>query len=163
VVQAALFGGLFIGILSALPIIQYANCCCIWIIGGGLVAAYLDQQNDSRPITAGRGALAGLLAGLVGAVVWLVAALLLRAMLAPLRERFAGAVLRSAPDMPPEVRTIFENAGASSVAEYVAFFVLFVFAGSIVSTVGGLLGAAFFRNDVPPALGGTPPPLPPET
>jgi len=161
VVQAALFGGLFIGILSALPIIKYANCCCIWVIGGGIVAAYLDQQNDPRPITAGRGALAGLLAGVVGAGVWLVASLSLRAVLAPLQERFAGAVLRNAPDMPPEVRTIFENAGSSTVAEYLALFVLFVFAGSIVSTVGGLLGAAFFRNDVPPALGGSPPPLPP--
>ena len=30
--------------------------------------------------------------------------------------------------------------------------------------IGGLLGAAFFRNDVPPALGGPsePPPLPPQ-
>ncbi|HEY1302831.1 MAG TPA: DUF5518 domain-containing protein [Vicinamibacterales bacterium] len=160
-VQAALLGGLFIGILSALPIIKYANCCCIWIIGGGIVAAYLDQQNDPRPITAGRGALAGLFAGVIGALVWLVAALALRAVLAPLEERMAGAFLRSAPDVPPEVRTLLENAGTSSVAEYVTFFVLFLFAGSIVSTVGGLLGAAFFRSDVPPALGG-PPPLPPE-
>ncbi|HKE87906.1 MAG TPA: DUF5518 domain-containing protein [Vicinamibacterales bacterium] len=159
--QAALVGGLFIGILSALPVIKYANCCCIWIIGGGIVAAYLDQQNDQRPITPGRGALAGLFAGVFGAVVWLVAALAVRALLAPLEERMASAFLRNAPDIPPDVRTILENAGTSSVVEYVVFFVLFLFAGSIVSTVGGLLGAAFFRNDVPPALGG-PPPLPPE-
>jgi hypothetical protein len=36
-----------------------------------------------------------------------------------------------------------------------------LFVGSIFSTLGGLLGAVFFRNDVPPALGG-PPPLPPQ-
>jgi len=71
-------------------------------------------------------------------------------------------VLRSAPDMPPEVRTVFEGlGGASSWVEYVLSFVLRLFVGSLVSTIGGLLGAAFFRNDVPPALGGLPP-LPPQ-
>lgn len=160
--QAALLGGLFIGVLSALPIVKYANCCCVWIVAGGIVAAYLNQQNDPRTITAGRGALAGLLAGVVGAFVWLIAALALSALVRPLQEGMAEMVLRSAPDMPPEVRTVFEGlGGASSWVEYVLSFVLRLFVGSLVSTIGGLLGAAFFRNDVPPALGG-PPPLPPQ-
>jgi len=39
-----------------------------------------------------------------------------------------------------------------------------LFVGSLFSTLGGVMGAAFFRNDVPPALGGPiqPPPLPPQ-
>ena len=87
--QAALLGGLFIGILSALPLIKY--CCCIWIIGGGLVAAYVDQQNDPRPITAGRGALAGLLSGVTGSFVWLVATVALNALFEPLRNQLSQA------------------------------------------------------------------------
>jgi hypothetical protein len=162
VLQAALLGGLFIGVLSALPIVKYANCCCVWIVAGGIVAAYLNQQNDPRTITAGRGALAGLLAGVVGAFVWLIAALALSALVRPLQEGMAEMVLRCAPDMPPEVRTVFEGlGGASSWVEYLLSFVLRLLVGSLVSTIGGLLGAAFFRNDVPPALGG-PPPLPPQ-
>ena len=46
--QAVLLGGLFIGVLSALPIINLANCCCLWIVGGGAIAAYLGQQEDAR-------------------------------------------------------------------------------------------------------------------
>ena len=53
--QAALLGGLFIGVLSALPIINLANCCCLWIVGGGAIAAYLAQQQHPGPfgLTAG--------------------------------------------------------------------------------------------------------------
>jgi hypothetical protein len=159
VAQAALLGGLFIGLLSALPLIKY--CCCIWIIGGGFVAAYVNQQNDPQPITPGRGALAGLLAGLAGSVVWLVATLALNALFAPLRNQLAQAVLRSTPDIPPDVRAVLDNIGSSTGLWTTVAFVLLLFVGSMFSTLGGLLGAVFFRNDVPPALGG-PPPLPPQ-
>ena len=71
--QPALFGGLFIGVLSALPVIQAGNCCCLWFTGGGVLAAYLAHQQDPRAsIGLGRGALAGLLAGIAGAFVWLI-------------------------------------------------------------------------------------------
>ena len=58
--------------LSALPVINLANCCCAWILFGGALAAYLMQQNHPEPITIGDGAIVGLLAGVVGAFVWLM-------------------------------------------------------------------------------------------
>jgi hypothetical protein len=163
VLQAPLLGGLFIGILSALPVVSWGNCCCLWIIGGGVLAAYLDQQRDERPITSGRGAFAGFLAGIVGAFVWLVFSLGLDVILAPMRERIAGELIRVARDMPPEARAALESIGASSPLGYLFGFIVLLCAGAIFSTLGGVLGAAFFRNDVPPALGGPiePPPLPP--
>ena len=57
--QPALYGGLFIGVLSALPIINIGNCCCLWVIGGGVLATYLMQQNHPYPIAAADGALVG--------------------------------------------------------------------------------------------------------
>jgi len=40
-----------LSVLSALPLISAGNlCCCLWVISGGLVAAYLLQQNQSTPI-----------------------------------------------------------------------------------------------------------------
>src|SRR3712207_3305780 len=69
----ALLGGLFIGVLSSLPIVKIGNvCCCLWVISGGVLAAWVMQQNTTRPVTPGEGALVGLLAGLVGAAVWIV-------------------------------------------------------------------------------------------
>ena len=65
--------------------------------------------------------------------------------------------------MPPDARAALESIGASSSAGYIFNFIVLLCAGGILSTLGGILGAAFFRNDVPPALGGPvqPPPLPP--
>lgn len=158
--QAPLLGGLFIGILSALPIVNWGNCCCLWVVGGGVLAAYLDQQQDPRPITTGRGAYNGFLAGIIGAFVWLVVALVLDVVLGPLRERALDEFARMAQDMPPEARAMLESMQGSSGIGLAFNFFLQLCIGAIFATLGGVLGAAFFRNDVPPALGGPIPPPP---
>ena len=111
-----LLGGLFIGVLSALPVVSVGNCCCLWIVGGGVLAAYLDQQNEPRPITAGRGALTGLLAGVIGAFVWLIVVdgARRRAGAAAGAARRASS-LRNARDMPPEVRAMARDRSAPVV------------------------------------------------
>jgi hypothetical protein len=163
--QAALFGGLFIGVLSALPIVSIGNCCCLWIIGGGVLAAYVCQQQEGVSLTAGRGALAGAAAGLVGAFVWLAVSLAVNAVMAPFQERFFEGILESAGDMPPEVRQLFESlaSGDGSSFGYALGFLFMLFVGSAFAALGGVIGASFFRRDVPPALGGpiAPPPAPP--
>ena len=161
-IQSALLGGLFIGVLSALPIINLANCCCLWITGGGLIAGYLAQ-----PLTRGRGALAGFLAGIAGAFVWLFATLALDVVIAPLQERMVANMVSNARDMPPEVRAWLELLAdrASSPFRVLAGFIFQLMAGTLFATLGGLLAAVFFSRDLPPAPGGdviVPPPLPPE-
>lgn len=151
-IQSALLGGLFIGILSALPIIHIANCCCLWITSGGFLAGYLAQQNDPRPLTRGQGALAGLLAGIVGAFVWLIVASALDAFIAPFQERFIAAVLQNADDMPAEARDWLELMGnrASTPFRLAAGFVFQLMASFVFATLGGLLAAVFFAKRVPP-------------
>jgi hypothetical protein len=160
--QPALLGGLFIGVLSALPIVQLCNCCCLWIVGGGVLSAYLQQQSQSAPLTVTGGARAGLIAGVVGAFVWLLLSQALDVVLAPIQERLADEVLRNARDIPPNVRAWLESARAGGTGGFAFGFLLLLIGGSIVSALGGAVGAAYFRNDVPPALGGpiAPPPLP---
>jgi hypothetical protein len=163
--QPALLGGLFIGVLSALPVVNIGNCCCLWIIGGGMLAAYLDRA-PGRPSNLGRGALDGLLAGIVGAFVFLMASSVITSVMAPLQERLIEEMLGGGYDMPEDVRAWFEMLRDRDTG-FFGFLLGFVFqltAGVIFGTLGGLLGALFFwRNDVPPALGGSqpPPPIPP--
>lgn len=158
--QPALLGGLFIGVLSGLPIVQLCNCCCVWLLGGGVLTAYLEQQNQSGPISVAQGARAGAIAGVVGAVVWLIVTLAMDVVLAPLQERMVAEVLRSASDIPPEVRGWLEN--TDRTAGHVFSFFLMLVCGSVAAAIGGAGGASYFRKDVPPALGGPmmPPPLP---
>ncbi len=162
--QPALLGGLFIGVLSALPVVSLCNCCCLWIVGGGTLAAYFQQQGDVAPITVARGARAGMLAGIVGAFVWLLASQALDVVIEPLQTWMMDEVLRSARDMPPDARAWLESlAGSrSSTGRYAMGFAVMLVAGSLFAAAGGVVGAVYFRNDVPPALGGpiAPPPLP---
>jgi hypothetical protein len=159
--QAALLGGLFTGILSALPIVSIGNCCCLWILSGGALAAYLDQQSLGRATTAGRGALVGLAAGVISAFVWLVASMVLDPLIGPMQQRLVGEFLRIASDVPPEVRDSLESFGQGrSALGYAAGFFFMLCLGGLFSAIGGALAGVFFRNDVPPALGGPIPPLP---
>jgi hypothetical protein len=162
-IQPVLLGGVFIGVLSALPIISVANCCCLWLIGGGVLAAYLDQQGLPHRIGPGRGALVGFLAGVVGAFIWLVLALALDVVMAPLQERVIGEMLQGAQNMPPEAREWLEMVASRSASplRYVVGLAFHLF-GAVFAALGGLLAVAFSKRDLPPALGGpmAPPPLP---
>ena len=114
-------------------------------MGGGVIASYL-LQDDSQPVTVGRGARAGLLAGIFGAFVWLFAAMALNVVVAPLQERMVDSMIRNAQDMPPDVRSWLETIGnrASSPLRYLLGFLFHFFGGLIFATLGGVLGAVFF-------------------
>jgi len=144
--QAVVLGGLFIGVLSALPIINLANCCCLWILGGGAIAAYLAQQQQPGPFGLMDGARIGFRAGVFGAVVWLLASTVVDVIVAPLQQSAADFMLRSATDIPPDVRSWLENIGnsASLPARMIIGFFFQLFLAAPFAALGGLLGAAIF-------------------
>jgi hypothetical protein len=153
--QPAVFGGLFIGVLSALPIINFANCCCLWVIGGGVLATYLMQQNHPYPVSAADGALVGLLAGLFGGVLGALLSIPVQMMMGPMQQRMLERILSSNPDIPEETRSMLEHMSGGAAA--VAFKLVFsVFIGLVFGMLGGLLGVALFKKkDVPPPPGTT--------
>ena len=156
--QPALLGGVTIGVLSALPVINLANCCCAWILFGGALSAYLMQQNHPEPIQIGDGAIVGLLAGVVGAFVWVVVSVPVSAAMAPFQSEMASRAMRDAVDMAPELRGILENmsgAPAIGIGLVIGFF-LMLCVSTVFGMLGGLFGALMFKKQSP-AL---PPPIP---
>ena len=162
--QPALIGGLVMGVLSALPFVSAANlCCCLWVVGGGLVAAYVLQQNDSTAITPADGALVGLLAGLVGALVQVVITIPIDLLVAPMQQAIVDRVLDMGT-LPPEARDLLERygrrgamTGAYFILARVVGLMFWVFVGGLFSTLGGLLGAAIFKKQTPPGVIDIPP------
>jgi hypothetical protein len=157
--QPALLGGVTIGVLSALPVINLANCCCAWILFGGALSAYLMQQNHPEPIQIGDGAIVGLLAGVFGAFVWLIVSVPISTALAPFQSDMAGRIIRDAGEMAPEMRAIFENmAGAPAIglSLILGFFVMLC-VSTLFGMLGGLFGALMFKKNQPPVI---PPPIP---
>ncbi len=165
--QPALYGGLVLGVLSALPIVSAGNlCCCLWLIAGGVVAAYVLQSNQPTPITTGDGAVAGLLAGIVGSVVYLVVSIPVSILTGPLQGRWVERVLESGGEVPEPMRQALEGMrqGGMTVLGAILGFVVMLVLSLLFSTAGGALGAAIFRKKTPPpppAGEYGPPPLPP--
>ena len=163
--QPALYGGLVIGVLSALPIVNLGNCCCcLWVIAGGMLAVYLRQQNSSFAVTSAEGALVGLLAGLIGGVVGAILSVPIEMMMGPFQHQIFERIIASRPDFPAETRDMIEraSAGAVGVAAFVFKLIFSLVTGAVFGMLGGLLGVAVFKKDVPPPPPGTVEVLPPE-
>jgi hypothetical protein len=163
--QPALLGGLLLGVLSALPLVQAGNlCCCLWVLAGGATAAYLLQRGQAAPITFGDGAVVGFMAGLFGAVVWMAVSVPVELVMQPIRSMLTGRLpygseLPDTAQLPEQaralVRALSENTALTFVLKGIATF----FISTIFSTLGGLIGAGLFRAKVPPPPATPAPPV----
>jgi hypothetical protein len=155
--QPALIGGVVLGVLSALPLIGGIGnaCCCLWVVVGGVVAAYLLQMNRSTAITPADGLLVGLLAGLIGAGVHTVISIPLDLLLGPAERAMAQRFIEMAP---PEVRDTVEPwigrdrelTGAFFIVGHIVGLMFWACVGAIFGSIGGVLGAAIFKKRTPP-------------
>jgi len=165
--QPALVGGLMAGVLSAIPVVGFVNCCfCAWLLIGGAVAAKMLINRTPRPVRSGEGALVGALAGLIAAGVYSLIGLALAVFNIGQRIQ-EGLFIRLAemsndPNLQERVRKMIEESANQPQAEKLVSALIFLVIVSVVyigfSTLGGLLGVALFekRRDQPP-----PPSYPP--
>jgi len=143
--KTALIGGVIVGLLSAIPLVNY--CCCIWGIGGGLVAGLIYIKGSPTKVAVGDGAMTGALAGVVGAVIYLIIGL-------PIVLLFGAASIeeslsKSGVQMP-----------LSGTLMLVVGSLLAAVGLIVLATLGGLLAIPIFekrKDDAvppPPPVGG---------
>jgi hypothetical protein len=171
-IQAALIGGVFLGVTSALPILEWFNCaCCVLLIGGGVLASFIylrDYPTGAAAATYGDGALLGLLTGLIGGIVWTVVEIPLayfqlefgRDMgdLAELEE------LLNDPDIPPFVQDFVSGILAGGAISPVLIFITLLthlVMAAIFATIGGIIGFALFHPKPPAGFQPPADPVPP--
>jgi hypothetical protein len=150
--QPALLGGLFIGVLSALPGVNIANCCCLWVLAGGALVVYLQQQRIPEPVETADAVIGGLLAGVLGAIVMSVLTLIIFSAGGALwMDQFRTAL--DNPEIPAETRDmllrLFEGRNFIVLGLVINLPLYAVF-----SMVGSLIGLAIFRKKTPPPAQG---------
>ena len=176
--KPALIGGVLLGVLSSLPILNLFNCiCCAWVVGGGFLAAYLYVKECPSPVSMGGGVAIGLFAGIIGAIVSALFSIPLNYLMhsggMDIAEQIRMA-LEQVPNLPPETREAIEslsNRGDMGVLYFLfaLFFTLVIYC--LFAMLGGAIGVAVFEKRKPGTVptdhnsysppGNLPPPPPP--
>ena len=168
-IKPALIGGMALGILSALPIIEAFNCvCCAWAIIGGILAASICVRDSPVLVTLGRGAGLGFISGLIGAVVNLLFSIPMyflfnRGNSADV-SKYMQELLSKIPDVPMEVQQTIEELATRS--DLGTMLLVFGFISNLImfplfAMIGGAIGVAIFEKRKPgnPPPYTTPPPI----
>ena len=145
----ALLGGLFIAVLASLPVVNV--CCCLWMICGGMLTTYLQQQNRPDPIETADAVLGGVLAGLVGAILASLVPIVVMALSGGSIEAIILQGISESSEIPEEFRRrITEFVTGRGSLLLVLIFAINIPMYMVFSMLGSLLGVAFFRKKTPP-------------
>lgn len=157
-VKAAVIGGVVLGLLSAIPFVNWLNfCCCLWAILGGMLASHLYIKSSAVPASAGDGAILGAMAGGIGAVIFLIVGIPLSIVAGEAMRAMLVSIMQNVDPNQAELfeRQMAAQAGAISatiIQSLIGAVFLFVF-----SVLGGLIGIPIFEKR---KVGPMPPPPP---
>lgn len=150
----ALIGGVVAGVLSGIPIV---NClCCLWIIGGGILAAYFLTKESSITLTAGDGAIVGIFTGIIAAVVEAFMEIPFRAINERLVQGMMDRFSQYYDEMPSGWESWLQDRGFDdSVVWTILGLVISAVIFSALGALGGIIGISLFgKKKVGPKAGG---------
>jgi hypothetical protein len=139
----ALIGGAVAGILSGIP---FLNClCCLWIIGGAVLASYLLAKDSPASLSSGEGAIVGALAGISAAVVDSLIGIPLHGLNVAVMRRMIERLSEFADEMPSGWENWLGRAGGGVS---IAMFLLGLFVSAAIfaalGALGGIIGVSLF-------------------
>lgn len=149
--QPALAGGMFLGMLSALPLINLGNClCCMWVLAGGGIGAILLSRQRPSGLTFGDGAFVGVLSGVFGSVVATAVHIPVQIISSRLFE-----------SQPQEMEQLFQQLGIEgpvrdgmlqmmsgevTIATVLIIFLSYLLMSSLFAMIGGILTVAIMNK-----------------
>jgi hypothetical protein len=153
----ALYGGLIMGVISAIPFVNLVNClCCAGVLLGGFLAVFFYKSNftpDTQPYSAGDCLAVGALAGVLGAFVSVVLASISVMIFGDVMREFMLRFLEEGgldipEDVMEEIRRAIEEAPTGM--ESVLFDLLFsLIIYPIFGLLGGLIGYGVWKPKPP--------------
>ena len=161
-IQPALAGGMFLGLLSSIPIISAGNLvCCMWILGGGGIATFLLTKQRQTGVTYGDGAFAGVLSGLFGAIVATLISIPVRVISARFFESQQQTLEETMRELGIEgpVRDLMLRVASPEISATTVAFTFFMnlILYSLFAMIGGILMVAILNKRKIPGQGGQTP------
>ena len=147
--QSIILGGLVAGLLSTSYLGLINFLCCAGVIIGAMVAVWHYTDTHRLTISAGEGAVIGLLAGLVGAVVSLILNYILIEMGIRSDQAISQFIINQFGDnMPPEqYDAMAEQMNADlTLSAYLANGLFAAILSLVFGAAGGAIGAAVFKK-----------------
>lgn len=161
----ALYGGVIMALISAIPFINFINClCCAGVMLGGFLAVYFYKNNftpGTQPYTSGDCVAVGVMAGVFGAVIGTFLSFTSLALFGNIMGEFLMQTFRDLNlEIPEEVWDAMEQ----SMAEGFTFFsfIIQLILSLIINTIFGLLGGLIGYSIYKPKTTVMPPPQMPQ-
>ncbi len=162
--RPALIAGAVAGVLSGLPLVSSGNClCCLWIVGGSVLAVNLLAKHTAGVLTSGDGAIVGAFTGIVAAVIDTLISIPLRPFNMELANRVMRKVSELGYDMPSNLDGYLGGgAGIPSPGLFLLGLFLTAVVFTVVGVLGGIIGVTILSKNRPqPSPPAAPPPAPP--
>jgi len=155
----ALIGGTAAGVLAVIP---FLNClCCLWIIGGAMLAASLWAKDCPTSLSAGEGALIGAYTGVFAAIAHTLVGIPMAAVNARFFLRMFERLSDYTNELPQDWRQwLDQSVGSFTLAGFFLNLIITAAVFCLLGVLGGILGAALFGKKTPPS-GVVPPPATP--